>query len=73
MARTKVSVTRRERQMDIKRDTACFSNYQWYVDGYASHMFSTEEDAKAALALARQISLNEKREICRSIRESLPY
>jgi hypothetical protein len=58
--------------MEIKRDTAVFSRRQWYIDGYAQHWFSTEEDAKAALALAGQIVENEKREICNTIREALP-
>ena len=32
-----------------ERDTACFSDKQWFVEGYA---FSTKEDAEAAIKLA---------------------
>lgn len=58
--------------MDIKRDTARFDSRQWYVDGYASHWFTSEQDAKAALALAHQISANDQHEICNQIRNLLP-
>lgn len=52
---------------EIKRDTARFDRRQWYVDGYARHWFSTEEDAKAAVALAQQYAVNEKNEMGRKI------
>jgi hypothetical protein len=57
---------------EIKRDTAVFSDRQWHVDGYAQHWFSTEQDARSALALAAQIAVNETRELADKIREVLP-
>lgn len=58
--------------LEVKRDTAVFSRRQWYIDGYALHWFSTEDDAKAALALARQYGRNERNELARQIRDMLP-
>lgn len=57
---------------EIKRDTARFDSRQWYVDGYARHFFTSEQDAKAALDLAQQVALNERRDLCSRIREMLP-
>lgn len=58
--------------MEIKRDTARFDRRQWYVDGYAQYFFTSKEDAEDALRLAHQIAQNTVREICNTIRESLP-
>lgn len=57
---------------EIKRDTARFDRRQWYVDGYASHWFSTKEDAEAAVMLARQYARNERNELAEKIRDFLP-
>jgi hypothetical protein len=57
---------------EIKRDTARFDGRQWYVDGYASHFFTSREDAEAALALARQVKRNAESELCNEIRNRLP-
>lgn len=56
---------------DIKRDTGRFDRRQWFVDGYAQHWFTTREDAEAAWALAKQVSLNAEREMAIGIREYL--
>lgn len=58
--------------MEIKFDGARFADRRWYVDGYASHFFTSKEDAEAAVRLANQIAENEKLEICNAIRETLP-
>jgi hypothetical protein len=58
--------------MEVKRDTARFDRRQWYVDGYALHWFTTEEDAKAAIALAGQVANNERNELANKIRDALP-
>lgn len=58
--------------MEIKHDAARFHSRRWYVDGYAQHYFTTQEDAEAALALASQVAGNAEREICNTIREALP-
>lgn len=55
----------------IRRDTARFDDRQWYVDGYASHWFSTEKDAEAALSLARQVARNERAELGRDIQDAI--
>ena len=40
--------------LTVKRDTAVFSDRQWYIEGYTHPdcWFSTEKDAAAAVAVA---------------------
>lgn len=40
--------------LEVKRDTAVFSNRQWYIEGFTgpSCWFSSKEDAEAAAAVA---------------------
>lgn len=59
--------------LEVKRDTARFDRRQYYVDGYASHFFSTEEDAKAAVALAEQLARNERNDLAARVRDALNY
>lgn len=59
-------------ELVVKRDTARFDRRQWYIDGYARWFFTSEEDARDALSLARQISSNAEQDICNQIREALP-
>ena len=62
---------------EIKRDTACFSDRQWYVDGLDSHigtpMFSTEKDAQEALKLGSIMATQERWAIGQRVLESLDW
>lgn len=53
---------------DPYRDTACFSDRQWFVMDIA---FSSEADAKAAIRLARLHAANEKERLADEIRAKL--
>lgn len=57
--------------LEAKFDGGRFDKRRWYVDGYADHWFTTEEDAKAAIGLAGQIEVNAKRELGDEIRLTL--
>ncbi len=64
--------------IEIKRDTACFSPRQWYVEGpctvrYGTPMFSTEQDAKEVLKLAENMVAEKQDEIGERIREALDW
>jgi hypothetical protein len=60
---------------DIKRDTACFSPRQWYIKGICNQantpMFSTREDAVAALQLAGMAMMKAREELADKIRDVL--
>ncbi len=62
---------------EIKRDTACFSDRQWYVDGLESHigmpMFSTEKDAQEALKLGSIMAANERTDISKRVQDALDW
>lgn len=51
--------------LQAKFDGGCFGPRRWFVGGYASHQFTTEADAKAAIGLAYQVARNDCREILR--------
>lgn len=57
--------------LEAKIDTGRFDKRRWYVEGYALHRFTTEEDAKAAIGLAGQIEINAKRELGGEIRRAI--
>jgi hypothetical protein len=62
---------------EIKRDTACFSDQQWYVDGLKSHigtpMFSTEKDAQEALKLGSIMAANLRSDISKRVQDALDW
>lgn len=62
---------------EIKRDTACFSDRQWYVDGLASHigrpMFSTEKDAQEALKVGSIMAETERWAIGERVQKALDW
>jgi hypothetical protein len=53
---------------DPKRDTACFSDRQWFVLDFA---FTSEADANAAIKLAHFYSMQEKERLADEIRDKL--
>jgi hypothetical protein len=57
--------------LEAKIDTARFDSRRWYVDGYASHWFTTKEDAEAAIGLANQVSRNDREELAGAVRQAL--
>jgi len=65
--------TRKMGTYEIKRDTACFSDHQWYIDiethGVVRPMFSTQKDAEAALSLGGVMASQERDRIWEKINE----
>ncbi len=59
------------REAEIKSDTVRVTGPRWYVDGYASHLFTTKEDAEAARALALQHARNERNNIAQRVRDAI--
>ena len=52
-----------------KRDTACFSDRQWFVGDYA---FSTQGDAETAIRLASALAQAAREELADDIRKAIP-
>lgn len=52
-------------------DTAVFGARRWYVAGYGRFWFTSEEDAKAAIDLARAAAGNERRAVAQHLRDTL--
>ncbi len=53
--------------MEIKRDTACFSNRQFFIEGCAAAngcMFTSKEDAEAAMKFANAHAQDKVTEAC---------
>jgi hypothetical protein len=59
------------REAEIKSDTGRVAGPRWYVDGYASHLFTTREDAEAARALALQHARNERNDLAARVRNAI--
>lgn len=57
--------------LEAKIDTARFDRRRWYVDGYAGHWFTSQEDAEAAAALAEQVARNARSAMADRIRAAL--
>lgn len=51
-----------------KRDTACFSDRQWFV---GSHAFSTQKDAEVAIRLAGEVSLLARKELWQKLHDTI--
>ena len=60
---------------EVKKNTACFSDRKWYVDGLESclgtPMFSTEKDAQEALKLGSIMVVKERFAIRERIQKAL--
>jgi hypothetical protein len=56
---------------EIKRDTASFGPRQFFVEGYNGPMFTTREDAEAALTLGNRLAIRYCRELKDIIQEAL--
>ena len=55
----------------IKRDTACFSPRQWFIEGYEGPMFSTKEDAEQAIRFAYDHEMRMREELRKDVQEAI--
>lgn len=57
--------------LKAERDTAVFSDRQWYVAGYGRFWFTSKEDAEAAIGLAKAAAGNERYAVAQRIRNAV--